>query len=130
MNVAKPRPYIIQIRVGLTADSDVHADHTADHLQARLEETLEDDDTVRVTQVALAGEPLVQEEVLTRLRLGRNELARLPYKNTMNLAQEVDKIIWMLIKRADDDDALPNDYDYNRIVNITKALRRGENPLY
>ena len=128
--MAKERPFILQFRAGITAASDIHAEHIADHLVARMEETLDEDDNVRWTQIADSGEPLVLEETLTRLRLARNELCRLHYKDAMNIAQQVDQIIWMLIKRASDDDSLPNDYDYNRIVKITESLQRGENPLY
>lgn len=126
----KTRPYIAQIRVGFDSESDVHAEETTDHLVARLEEHLDEDDTVRCTQIVCMGEPLTKEETLTRLRLARNELCRLDYRDAMNLAQQIDMVIWKLIKRADDDDALPNDYDYNRIIEVVHALRRGENPLW
>lgn len=128
--MTKPRPYIAQFRVGYTAISDVHAEKTAEYLEARLEEVLDEDDTVRVTQVVCMGEPLVKEETLNRLRLARNELCRLEYRDAMNFAQQLDMVIWKLIKRASDDDPLPNDYDYNRIVEIMHSLQRGENPLY
>jgi hypothetical protein len=126
----KPRPYIAQVRVGFTSESDIHAESTMDYVKARIEEQLEDDDTVRITQIAVVGEPLVQEETLTRLRLARNELVRLEYKDTMNLAQQLDMVIWMLIKRSKDEDAFVDQYDYNRIIRIAESLKRGENPLY
>lgn len=128
--MAKSRPYIAQVRIGFMGESDVHADTQMDWIVARIHEHLEDDDTVRMTQLVCVGDPETKEEVLTRLRLARNELCRLGYKDTMNLAMEVDKVIWMLIKRASDEDSLPNDYDYNRIIRVTEALKRGENPIY
>lgn len=112
------------------AESDVHADKTAEHLKERIGEQIEDEDTVRVTQIACIGEPLHLDEVLARLRVARNELVRLHYRDTMSLAQELDKVIWKLRGQVSDDDPLPNDYDYNRIVTIAEALNRGENPLY
>lgn len=126
----KIRPYIAQVRVGFLSESSVHADSTMDWIKARIEDQLDEDDTVRITQIVCVGEPETREETLTRLRLARNELIRLHYKDTMDLAQQIDKVIWMLIKRASDDDSLPNDYDYNRVVRIAEALNRGENPLY
>lgn len=112
------------------SDSDVHAEAQMDWIEARIHEQLDDEDSVRTTQIVCFGEPETKEETLTRLRLARNELCRLNYKDTMNLAQQLDKVIWMLIKRVDDEDSLPNDYDYNRVIKITEALKRGENPLF
>lgn len=126
----KTRTYIAQLRVAFTAESDVHAEAQVDWLKARLEEQLDEDDTVRATQIVCFGEPETKEETLTRLRLARNELIRLNYKDAMNLAQQLDMMIWMLIKRASDEDVLPNDYDYNRIIRVSHALKRGENPLF
>lgn len=126
----KLRPFIAQVRIGLGAESEIHAESQLDYLCAQLTEHLDDDDSVRVTQIVHAGEPEVQEETLTRLRLARNELVRLNYKEGMDLAQQLDMVIWKLIRLASDDDSLPNDYNYNRIVTIAHALKRGENPLY
>jgi len=128
--VAKSRPYIIQLRVGVTAESDLLADKIADNLSARVEEFLDDGDTSRVMQVVCLGEPLRMEEQITRLKIARNELIRLRYKDTMSMAQSLDQVIWKLMKQVTDDEALPNDYNYNRIVEIAEALDRGENPLY
>lgn len=128
--MAKERPYIAQVRIGFMSDSDVHAEAQMDWIEARIHEQLDDEDSVRTTQIVCFGEPETKEETLTRLRLARNELCRLNYKDTMNLAQQLDKVIWMLIKRVDDEDSLPNDYDYNRVIKITEALKRGENPLF
>lgn len=128
--MAKDRSYLAQLQVGFMAKSDVYADQTADYLKARVDEHLDEDDSVRVTQVVCTDEPLRPEETLIRLKIARNELVRLRYKDTMSLAQELDKVIWKLRKLVSDDDPLPNDYDYNRIVNIAEALNRGENPLY
>ena len=128
--MAKERPYIAQVRIGFMSDSDVHAESQMDWIKARIEEQLDDDDTVRTTQIVCFGDPETKEETLTRLRLARNELCRLNYKDTMNLAQQVDMVIWKLIKRSDDEDSLPNDYDYNRVIRVAESLKRGENPLY
>ncbi len=127
----KLRPFIIQFRVGALARSDVHAEALAERLVSRMEEHLEEDDTVSWTQITEVGEPAKQEEVITRLALGRNELIRLHFKDTMALAQELDRVIWKLTQRVEDDETeLPNDYDYNRVIEVEKALNRGENPLY
>lgn len=128
--MAKDRLYTALFRVSFSERSEVHADSTADFLGARMEEHLDDDDTVRVMQVVCIDEPLMLAETLVRLELARNELVRLRYRDTMSLAQEVDKVIWKLSHQVSDDDPLPNDYDYNRIVAIAEALDRGENPLY
>jgi len=61
--------------------------------------------------------------------MARNELATLHYKDTMDIAQLVDQVIWKLLQLSGEDDPLPNDYDYNRIIRIKKALDRGEYPL-
>lgn len=128
--MGKVRPYIAQVRIAFEAESDVHAESRMDWIKARINEQLDEDDTVRVTQLVSFGEPETKEEVLTRLRLARNELIRLSYKDAMNLAQQLDMMIWMLIRRASDDDPLPNDYNYNRVILIAEALKRGENPIY
>jgi len=117
-------------RIAFLSESDVHAEQQMDWVKARIEEQLDEDDTVRVTQIVCIGEPETKEETLTRLRLARNELIRLEYKDTMNIAQQVDMVIWMLVKRVNDEDPLPADYDYNRVVRIAEAFKRGENPLY
>jgi len=48
----------------------------------------------------------------------------------MYLAQELDKVKWKQLKRAGEEAPHPNDYDYNRIIELTEALQRGENPLF
>lgn len=124
------RTYIAQLRVGFDADSDVHAEATAEGFVDRLNEVLEEDDTARVTQVLCIGEPLREDEVINHLRLARNDLARLHYRDTMNLAQQVDMVIWKLAQISSDEDSLPNDYDYDRIIRLKEALNRKENPLW
>ena len=128
--MAKLRPYLAQVRVGYEAANDFEAEATAERFVSRIEEDLEEDDTARVTQVVCIGEALREDEVINRLRIARNELATLHYKDTMDIAQLVDQVIWKLLQLAGEDEALPNDYDYNRIIRIKKALDRGEYPLY
>lgn len=129
--MAKLRTYLLNLRIAFAARDDVHAEHQADKLDARVEEFLEPGDTVRQTQLICIGDNEKSDEVITLLKLARNGLCKLGFKDTMNHAQQLDMIIWRLDNlRAEDDPDQLADYDYNRIINVTKAVARGENPLY
>ena len=90
---------------------------------------MDEEDTARVTQVICIGESLRDDEVLNRLRVARNELTKLHYKDTMDLAQQVDMVIWKLQSLLNGENDLPSDYDYNRIIEIKQAIGRGEWPM-
>ena len=128
--MAKLRTYIAMFRVAFGARDDRHAEATADHLDARISEHLDDRDTVRITQLFSLGDPTRAEEYINHLKIARNDLCRLSYKDTMNIAQLVDRVVWKLEKMVPEDEATPNDYDHNRILRVYEAISRGENPLF
>lgn len=128
--MAKLRTYIAMFRVAFGARDDLHAQSVADHLDARMSEHLDDKDTIRLTQLFTLGDPTRAEEFINHLKLARNDLCRLPYRDTMDIALLVDKVIYRLEKMVPEDESIPNDYDHNRILQVHAAISRGENPLF
>lgn len=122
--------YIAVLRVAFASADEVNAQAKAEKLEEEIEEHLEEEDTVRTTQLFSLGDPVRPEEMINHLKIARNDLCRLPYADCMNLAQSLDRVVWMLEKTVPEDDAIPNDYDWNRIIEIKHAVVRGENPLF
>lgn len=123
------RTYISMLRVVFSARSDEHAKRTAHWFKEHLETTLEPRDDVSVTQVTAYGDDLIPDEALNVLKQARNILIRLKYKDTVYIAEEMDKRICLLQARMLDEEAHAPNYDYNRIDTIMKLLDAGEEPL-
>jgi hypothetical protein len=123
------RTYISMLRVVFSARSDEHAKRTASWFKEHLEQVTEPRDDVSVTQVTAYGDDLAPDENINVLKHARNILIRLKYKDTMYIAEELDKRICLLQLRMLDEDAHAPNYDYNRIDTIMKLLDAGEDPL-
>lgn len=123
------RTYISMLRVVFAARSDEHAKRTALWFKDHLESTLEPNDDVDVTQVLAYGDEQVPDENLNILKRARNILIRLKYKDTMYIAEELDKRICLLQAKMMDEDAMAPNYDWNRIDTIMRLLDQGEEPL-
>lgn len=124
------RTYISMLRIVFSARSDGHANKTAEWFKDHLEsEVLEPNDDVKVTQVLAYGDLASPDEDINVLKRARNVLVRMKYKDTMYLAEEVDKRICLLQARMMDEDALAPNYDWNRIDAIMKLIDKGEEPL-
>lgn len=94
-----------------------------------MEDTLEPRDDVTVTQVTPYGDDLIPDEYLNVLKRARNILVRLRHKDTVWLAEELDKRIILLQLRMMDEDAHAPNYNYNRISTILELIDKGEEPL-
>lgn len=127
--MTKKRTYLSHLLLGFTALDDVEAERTAESLAALVDDHLDPGDTIRVTQTHAVGDPVRNEEAILRMKLGRNELLRTPYRDAHTIALEMDKMIWKLEKMITDDDPDIADYDFNRTLVIAEALRKGKNPL-
>lgn len=122
------RTYIAMLRVVFDARSDLHANGTAHWFREHIESTLEPNDNVDVTQVFCYGDGSKPDEVINRLKTARNELIRLRYRDTMDIAQLVDQVICKLEHQVGEDELAPN-YDYTRIYEFSKIIEKGEEPL-
>lgn len=123
------RTYISMLRVVFAARSDEHAKRTALWFKDHLESTTEPNDDVSVTQVTAYGNDLAPDESLNVLKHARNILIKLKYKDTMYIAEELDKRICLLQAKMMDEDAMAPNYDWNRIDTIMHLLDAGEEPL-
>lgn len=123
------RTYISMLRVVFSARSDEHAKRTALWFKDHLETTTEPNDDVSVTQVTAYGNDLAPDESLNVLKHARNILIKLKYKDTMYIAEELDKRICLLQAKMMDEDAMAPNYDWNRIDTIMQLLDKGEEPL-
>ena len=125
--MAKLHVYVTLLRAVFTARSDSHAASTAEHFRARIEEVCEDDDVVEVLQTFDYGKYEQPEKTIAVLRLARNLLVPLKFEDTHATAQVLDRIAWALEVGQDEMNA--NDYDWNRMFDITKRVLAGEQPL-
>lgn len=123
------RTYVSMLRIVFGARSDEHARRTAEWFEEYIRGTLEPSDDVSVTQVLCYGDSQAPDEQINRLKLARNELIKLRYRDTMYHAQEIDKMICKLQAKAMDEEALAPNYDWNRIDEIMKLIDQGEEPL-
>ena len=127
--MSRLRTYLAMYRVAFTAPSNLHANSTAEWLRQHIESTLDPGDTVDTTQVFAFGDDSAPDELINLLKKSRNELTRLKFRDTMNLAQQLDIVIWKLQSHVSADDDLAPNYDWNRIIEVAAALDRREDPL-
>lgn len=124
------RTYVSMLRIVFGARSEGHAKATADWFRDHLEEEiLEPGDDVKVTQVLAYGDAVAPDEDINCLKRARNILVRLKHKDTVWLAEEIDKRICLLEARMLDEEAIAPNYDWNRIDTIMKLIEQGEDPL-
>lgn len=124
------RTYVSMLRIVFGARSEGHAKATADWFRNHLEdEILEPNDDVKVTQVLPYGDLMAPDEDINVLKRARNILVRMKYKDTMYIAEELDKRICLFEARMMDEEAHAPNYDWNRIDTIMKLIEQGEDPL-
>lgn len=121
------RPYFTLLRVVFGASSEAHAIRTAEHFAARVEEHLEEDDSVVILQTAQFGQYEQPESEIHILRQARNILLRLHFSDTHATAQFIDRIAWFL--ESGQMEVESNNYDWNRISEIAEQVLKGGNPL-
>ena len=122
--------YVATLRAVFDAESDVDAVFIADLICENGKKDLEEDsgDSLDVTQVTNFGIDLIPEETLTRLKQARNLLIKTRLRYCWDVAKELDKAIWSLERR--DDEQLMAGYDYGRFLEFARAiLNDGANPL-
>jgi len=120
-------PFFTLLRVVFGAETEGHALRTARHFAKRIEEHLEDDDSVTILQTAQFGQHEQPEAEIHQLRKARNILLRLQYNDCHATAQFLDRIAWFLESGQTEVEA--NNYDWNRISEITEQVLKGRNPL-
>lgn len=125
----RSRTFVAMLRIVFSAREEMHAKRTAEWFARQLEETLEPSDDIKVTQVLAYGDSPSPDEEINMLKRARNILVKLNYKDTMYLAEEIDKRICLLEARMIDEDAHAPNYDYSRIEKVMKLQQAGEDPL-
>jgi hypothetical protein len=123
------RDYIACYRVAFAARSELHARRTAEHFRQHIESTLDEGDTVDTTQLFVFDGASTPEQIVNHLKIARNDLCRLGYSDTMNIAQLVDQVIWRLEQHVTEDDEVPENYDWNRVPTVFDMIKRGVEPL-
>jgi hypothetical protein len=124
---ARKFPYFTLLRVVFGAISEGDALRTARHFSRRIEEHLEDEDSVTILQTEQFGQYQQPEADIHRLRTARNILLRLPYTDCHATAQYLDRIAWFLASGQTEVEA--NNYNWNRIAEIAEQVLKGRNPL-
>lgn len=124
--------YIATLRAVFRAGDDVEAIMIADQIKVNGEKDLdeEDGDTLGVTQVTQNLALLSPEETVTLLRRARNALVRTRITQAYDLAQELDKFIYMLEQRRENDTGFElAGYKYGNFLETAQEVLRGGNPL-
>lgn len=125
--MARELPYFALLRVVFGATSEAHAIKTAEHFAARVEEHLDDDDSITILETAQWGQYEQPEAQIHHLRRARNILLALPFSDCHATAQFIDRIAWFLESGQTEVDS--NSYDWNRISEIAEQVLKGGNPL-
>lgn len=125
--MAKLHVYVTLLRAVFTAKSDSHAAMTAEHFRQQIENVCDEDDSVDTLQTLGYGQYEQPEDVIATLRKARNLLIPLKFEDTHATAQVLDRIAWAL--EAGQVEVNANDYDWNRMFDITKRVLAGEQPL-
>lgn len=123
--------YIATLRAVFRASDDVEAIMIADQIKVNGEKDLdeEDGDTLGVTQVTQNLALLSPEETLALLRRARNALVRTRVTSGYDLAQELDKFIYMLDRRSENDTGFElAGYKYGNFLEVAQEILRGGNP--
>lgn len=122
-----PTPYFSLLRIVFGARSEAHAIQTGEHFASRVEEFLEEGDSVEVLQTSQFGQYETPVQEIHILRQARNILLRLPHTDTHATAQMLDKFAWYLETGQTELDV--NNYDFNRVSRIADEVLKGGNPL-
>lgn len=120
-------PYFTLLRIVFGATSEADALRTAKHFERRIDEHLEDEDSVTILQTEQFGQYEQPESDIHKLRTARNILLRLPYSDCHATAQFLDRISWFLASGQNEVES--NSYNWNRIAEIAEQVLKGRNPL-
>lgn len=124
-------PHVATIRCVINTETEVDAIVAADKLQEACMELLdeEDGDEVHVTQVTSMSSNLQPEETILVLVKARNALIRTRIKQCFHEAQELDRIIFALRRRQENEMDVVQ-YDYSSFISTAEAiLNKGQEPL-
>lgn len=121
------KPFFSIMRIVFGAHNETHALKTAEHFEARIEEVLEEGDSIEVLQVSQFGQYEQPEKEIHTLKQARNILLRLQFSDCHATAQFIDRIAWFLESGQTEVDS--NSYDWNRISVIAAQVLKGGNPL-
>lgn len=120
--------YITTFRAFFKAPDDATADIVAYDIQQAAKALLdeEDGDEVVVTQTTSLGIPTSPAEMIPPLAVARNILIRSRRQGMVDLARELDRVIFAL---EGGDFAQVRTYDYGRFMDLMEEVMRGGNPV-
>lgn len=120
-----------QLRAVFTAKSEVEAILIADQIKVNGEVDLdqEEGDSLDVTQVTSNQLVMSPEDTLVNFRKTRNLLIRTRVRQAFELAQELDKLIFMFQQRLVDEAGLElSGYSYGDFMDLALKILHGEEP--
>lgn len=121
--------YVATLRAIFEATDDAQAMLIADKIRENGSVDLNDDDDsdddLFVTQVTSNSLDISPEETIQLFRHARNALIRLKVKECVDLARELDKWIFRLVKRVPDE----SNYDYGHFMDVVEDVLNGGNPI-
>lgn len=122
--------YVATIRGVYEANDDVEAIFIADRIVENGSIDLEDDDTLEVTQVTNTGINLTPQEVTDVLVRARNILIKTRVRDCFHLAQELDKIIYLLSFQREDWEYAAAGYSHGNFMDAAEAiLKYNQSPI-
>lgn len=121
--------YIATLRAIYNAANAAEAQAIADQiaLNGAVDLELEEDETLSVTQVTDNSEELQPAELCQRLRQARNGLLRTRIREAYDQARELDKFIYVLQHRQEEDFQLAG-YDWSSFVKLATEIWAGKHP--
>lgn len=125
------KPFVVIFHAAFEAEDDASAAMIAAQMVENAGKDLEADagDEVWVSQVlGLDVQSITPEEALVRLRVARNVLIRTRSVICIEVARELDKVIWQIAHNDLESNSLAG-YDYAQFVDLCEAIvLRKENP--
>lgn len=112
--------------------SETAAHKVLTRLQDLLEDELEPDDEVTLTQLVEVPsfvEHATMKQIIL-LRAARNTLLTLKFNDCWNLAKQLDQMQFVLSKHLNPDDAVGLEYPHGHVMELFEEVKHGRNPLH
>lgn len=112
--------------------TETRAHEILTEVQDLIEETLESDDEVTLTQ--LVETPNFVEHATTKqivsLRYARNTLLALKFKDCWEFAKQLDQMQFALSKHMNPDESAGLEYPHGHVMELFEEVKLGRNPLH
>lgn len=121
--------FIATLRAVYEADDEVEAIYISEQIRDNGAKDLEEEeeDSLQVTQVTNNVLDISPQEVIDQLRKSRNLLIRTRVRTGLEIAQQLDKFLYALV-RHEDPTYTDSSYSYGDFMALVGRILKGEEP--